>query len=190
MRNIPLICDPARDRITVGGEEYAVLTNYRRWLVVYDLLTDDGGEAGAKKLAECAACAVCPELLTEAGELREGIDAGEVLSALAGFLLRSNGGEGAGGEREGRGGGYGERVLDFARDAELIYSSFLLAYGTDLSDPETKLHWHAFCALLYTLPPESALMRMIALRTLDADAIEDDRERRRMRKLKRRAMAT
>ena len=187
MRNIPLICDPARDRIRVGGEEYAVLTNYRRWLVVYDLLTDDGGEAGAKKLAECAACAVCPELLTGAGELREGIDAGEVLSALAGFLLRREGEKSGGGRSGGEG---GERVFDFVRDAELIYSSFLSAYAIDLSDPGTRLHWHAFCALLYTLPPESALMRMISLRTLDTDAIDDDRERRRMKKLKRRAMGT
>lgn len=185
MRNIPLICDPARDSIAVGGEEYPVLTNYRRWLVAYDLLTDSGEETGAKKLAECAACAVCPALLTDGGELREGIDPGEVLRALSLFLLCRGGDEDE--RREEGGAAVGERVLDFAHDAELIYSSFLSAYGIDLSNPEEKLHWHAFRALLYSLPPESALMRMIALRTLDADAIEDDRERRRLKRLKRRA---
>ncbi len=36
---IPLICDPLPCEITVGGKRVRILTDYRRWLVVWEVLS-------------------------------------------------------------------------------------------------------------------------------------------------------
>lgn len=36
---IPLICDPLPCEVTVGGKRVRVLTDYRRWLVVWEVLS-------------------------------------------------------------------------------------------------------------------------------------------------------
>ena len=58
-----------------------------------------------------------------------------------------------------------KRVFDFEQDAQVIYSSFLYAYGIDLFEQQGKLHWLAFIALLQNLPEDSAFCRLINIRT-------------------------
>ena len=36
---IPLICDPMPCEVTVGGKRVRVLTDYKRWLVVWEVLS-------------------------------------------------------------------------------------------------------------------------------------------------------
>ena len=75
------------------------------------------------------------------------------------------------------------RLIDnLVYDAELILSSFIAAYGIDLTCGE--MHWWKFSALLKTLPPECELMRTVSLRMTDTSAIEDDSLRRRVRRAK------
>lgn len=42
----------------------------------------------------------------------------------------------------------GETVLDYEKDAPLIYAAFFEMYGLDLFDEGLRLHWHKFLALL------------------------------------------
>ncbi|WP_455046632.1 Gp15 family bacteriophage protein [Mogibacterium timidum] len=61
-------------------------------------------------------------------------------------------------------------VMDFDKDANLIYASFLQAYGIDLYDVEPEgLHWYKFRALLQGIPPDTQLSRLIEIRAYDGD---------------------
>ena len=60
-----------------------------------------------------------------------------------------------------------ERVTDYLVDSEFIYASFLHCYGIDLCDPNLKLHWHQFKALLFGLPDESRYKQILAMRCAD-----------------------
>lgn len=68
-----------------------------------------------------------------------------------------------------------KRTYDFDRDAEAVYTSFLQAYGIDLTRAE--LHWWKFRRLLAGLPVESAFMQRIYYRTADTRGM--GREQRR-----------
>lgn len=61
-------------------------------------------------------------------------------------------------------------VIDFDEDANLIYASFLQAYGIDLYDVDPEgLHWYKFRALLQGIPPDTQLSRLIEIRAYDGD---------------------
>ena len=76
----------------------------------------------------------------------------------------------------------GEKIFDFAADSELIFASFLAAYGLDLT--KEHMHWFKFMALLKPLSPDSPLMRTVRLRQTDTSEIEDDKLRRQIRRAK------
>lgn len=61
-------------------------------------------------------------------------------------------------------GGENGPSYDFVTDAELIYSSFMQAYGIDLFEVKGNFHWQKFTALLKGLPPDSALQQVINIR--------------------------
>ena len=57
----------------------------------------------------------------------------------------------------------GEKVFDFEQDSGRLYSSFRMAYGIDLR--KEKLHWFEFLELFSGLPEDTALMKVIDIRT-------------------------
>lgn len=67
-----------------------------------------------------------------------------------------------------RGGSGGARAFDPDVDAGLLVASFMQAYGIDLTDPATEMHWHLFCALLRNLPGDTSLSRVMGARTWTA----------------------
>ena len=72
------------------------------------------------------------------------------------------------GDREpgdGKGAVKSGQAYDFEQDADAIYSSFMVAYGIDLST--AALHWWVFRKLLFGLPPETPFMQRIHYRTAD-----------------------
>lgn len=81
----------------------------------------------------------------------------------------------AGGAETVRGHG-GEQVISFTQDEELIYASFLSEYGIDLA--KEKLHWWRFLALVRSLSPESALMRVAHIRAVKPSDIKNPDLRR------------
>lgn len=70
--------------------------------------------------------------------------------------------------RKGR--GKGEKTMDFSYDADLLYASFMQAYGIDLFEEAGKLHWWKFYSLLQGLPSDTKLMDVISIRQREVPA--------------------
>lgn len=165
---IPLICDPMPCEVTVGGKRVRVLTDYKRWLVVWEVLSSS--LPGRLKAELC-----CHAVVEESVNLD---DWEEILKALAAFLLQKDSIE----ENGSISSYHGEKLFDFAADSELIFASFLAEYGIDLTTEH--MHWFKFMALLKSLSPDSPLMRTVRLRQTDTSEIEDDKLRRQIRRAK------
>lgn len=61
--------------------------------------------------------------------------------------------------------GKSKPVMDFEEDADLIYSSFRLAYGIDLNREVGRLPFTAFIALLEGLPEQTKLREVMSIRS-------------------------
>ena len=61
--------------------------------------------------------------------------------------------------------GGGRRAVDFDADAPLILAAFRQAYGIDLADPGTAMHWHVFLALFRALPADTLMAQVMGWRT-------------------------
>lgn len=57
-----------------------------------------------------------------------------------------------------------DRLIDYVLDGEYIVASFQAAYGIDLTDPNLKMHWHRFKALMDGLPDDSKMAKIIGYR--------------------------
>lgn len=62
-------------------------------------------------------------------------------------------------------GGGGDRILDYAIDADYIYSAFVGQYGIDLLAAD--LHWHQFMALLRGLNSSTRLYEIMGYRSYE-----------------------
>ena len=172
---IPLICDPLPCEITVDGKRVRVLTDYKRWLVVWEVLSSP--LPGRLKADLCSSAVVEDSVNLDDWE--------EILKAFAAFLLQKDsiGEENCSILRENCISSYhGEKLFDFAADCELIFASFMAEYGIDLTTEH--MHWYKFMALLKSLSPDSPLMRTVRLRQTDVSEIEDDKLRRQIRRAK------
>lgn len=79
-------------------------------------------------------------------------------------------------------GGNARRSYDFEQDADALLSSFLDAYGLDLST--AKIHWWTFKRLLCNLPPETPFMRRMYYRTAETGKLSKS-EREHVLKMRR-----
>lgn len=87
-----------------------------------------------------------------------------------------------GGEKKEDSGKPNKRAYDFTQDADALLSSFLDAYGLDLST--AKIHWWTFKRLLCNLPPETPFMRRMYYRTADTKKMSKS-ERKHVEKMRR-----
>lgn len=170
-----ILTDPLGTSVTVCGESVPIETDYRRWLLVMEVI-GDGEITNPLTRIECLIMIACPTVWKRiiAGEIFSDEFVSELIDAIVRFA--SCGEAADAGEQE------GERVFDFTQDGEMIYASFMQAYGIDLCD--VTMHWHKFMALLRHLPAECEFMRVVQLRQCDTSKIEDDSLRRRMRRAK------
>lgn len=76
------------------------------------------------------------------------------------------------------------RLIDFEKDAEYIYASFLQAYGISLLREQDRLSWVEFGALLNALPDDTIMQRIIEIRSWRPKQGESSEYRQNMRKLK------
>lgn len=58
-----------------------------------------------------------------------------------------------------------KEFMNYEKDAEYIYASFLFDYGIDLFEERGKMHWNKFNSLLINLSDESKLKKVISYRT-------------------------
>lgn len=59
-----------------------------------------------------------------------------------------------------------KKIMNFQKDAGLIYASFLHAYNIDLFELQGKLHWYKFSNLLVHLPDKTAFKEVVGYRTM------------------------
>ena len=80
----------------------------------------------------------------------------------------------------------GEILLDYKKDAGLIYCAFLQGYGIDLFEMQGKLHWAKFLTLLNNIPDETRLAKVIGYRGMNLPAanMHNRHEIMRLRELK------
>lgn len=95
----------------------------------------------------------------------------EAFAALLDFY--TGGSEADGGSREPR---HTELAFDYATDASLIVAAFQQAYGLDLT--RARVHWWRFRALFAALPEDTALARVMSLRTTDLSGLQGETRQR------------
>ena len=66
-----------------------------------------------------------------------------------------------------------ETVMDFQKDAGLIYVSFLSEYGIDLFKEQGKLHWYQFSELLSNLGEKTAFKKVVGYRTMKVPSTKE-----------------
>lgn len=64
------------------------------------------------------------------------------------------------------------RGYDFKKDADALYQSFMEAYNIDLY--EVRMHWWKFRKLMFGLPANTPLMKLIYWRTTDVSKLSKD----------------
>ena len=77
---IPLICDPMPCEVTVGGKRVRVLTDYKRWLVVWEVLSSS--LPGRLKAELCCHAVVEGDVRYDEWD--------EIINAFAAFLLQKD----------------------------------------------------------------------------------------------------
>lgn len=156
---IDLAVDPSeggrclRQTLSCEGGEVPVDTSFRAWLAFGRALREDG---------------IADPRVLRGPALPGWADAAVAFFADEQELPRSTGGSGA-------------RALDYDADAPLIVAAFRQAYGIDLTDPGTDLHWHLFLCLLRCVPGETLLAQVMSWRAWTPgrrSAEEDARARR------------
>lgn len=63
-------------------------------------------------------------------------------------------------------------AFDYILDGPLIVAAFQAAYGLDLTDPATQIHWWRFQALLQGLPETCVFSRVVGWRTADLSGMK------------------
>lgn len=71
----------------------------------------------------------------------------------------------------------GKRILDYEKDADLIYSAFTSQYKLDLQDIE-QLHWWKFQSLLNGLRGDNKLCEIMNYRSMDLSKIQDKEQKK------------
>ena len=76
------------------------------------------------------------------------------------------------------------KLIDFKKDAEFIYASFLQAYNINLFRSHDKLSWIEFRALVNALPDDTIMQRIIEIRQWEPRRGDSDEYKENMRRLK------
>lgn len=177
MTRFNILCDRLPDTLSVDGEVYPIMTDFRRWILLLDLFDKCKNNSEAVDIFTLARCA---ERIIMKGAIPHDLPidkTARLLDEITAFALC-----GAGVKDEEKEGRTSTQVFDFECDCEIILSSFLVHYGIDLT--EVEMHWWKFLALLRTLPSESDFMKIVRLRSCDTTKIGDDETRRRVRRAK------
>lgn len=167
--NSPLLgADALPLTIVVGGEAFPIRSDFRDGIRFESMMYDERVPDGAK--VNMALSILLPErppahLLAE------------TLEAMLSFYRC--------GKPEAPEGDDGRQLYSFAHDYDIIYAAFLQAYGIDLLDPATTLHWWKFRAMLLALPEDCQFMRVVGYRAARVTSDMSREQRSHIRKMQR-----
>lgn len=134
------------DSLTVDGVQYPIDTDFRTWVTLYDKICN--GKTDEEKTAALV------DFITGAGLP---LVAGSIDAVMDFFACAHH-------TQQTSGKGSGQRVFDFIKDSEYIYSAFLESYRIDLS--RDKLHWFSFIALFRSLPQDCQICKIMHYRAV------------------------
>lgn len=164
-----IITDGLPDCVEIDGGTYYINTDFRVWVKIELLFSDDVPEGYRLPLALGLAFDTIPENKEEAAE------------ALLAFY---SGGKNAekkpsGKKKKSR---KNRRIYSFEYDSEYIYAAFMQAYGIDLADVE--MHWFKFKALFAALPDECLMSKIMGWRSIEITKDMPETARKRYAELK------
>lgn len=159
--------------VTINDENYPIITDFREWIRFADL-------AQAEDLTDHEKVAVAMEWYK--GDRPE--DIAIALMALVDFFQGKDEEEDTG-EMANSKASSQTPVFSYTHDAEVIYADFIRVYGIDLLDVD-YIHWWKFKALLFGLPDDSGFKTRVYYRSINLAEVQDDNERKRIRRLKER----
>ena len=164
-----IITDGLPDCVEIDGGTYYINTDFRVWVKIELLFSDDVPEGYRLPLALGLAFDTIPENKEEAAE------------ALLAFYSGGKNAEkkASGKKKKSR---RNRRIYSFEYDSEYIYAAFLQAYGIDLAD--VKMHWFKFKALFAALPDECLMSKIMGWRALEITKDMPEASRKRYAELK------
>ena len=159
------------DYVEVRGKRCRIVTDFREWIKLVELL-DDEGVPGRKKAELLLQWYIdCPEDTEEAiyklGEF------------LAGNVLYPEPKKTDSSKSE------SEPVFSYTEDAGCIFAAFLEYYGIDL-ERVRYMHWWKFLILFEGLPEQAEIKQRMMYRKADLNSIKDKDERKRVKEIKKR----
>lgn len=159
-----ILYDKLPDSVCVGGVEYPVYTDFRRWVQIETLLSENSSaEDIARAIMLCYK--VLPKNLSDAVE----------------GIMKFHSGNSAYKKRTVK--GHKTPVYSYEHDSEYIYGAFFEKYGIDLCTAD--LHWLQFRALFRTLG-DCRFTKILAYRTIDLANLKNKEQKQIYRKLKHR----
>lgn len=177
-----ILTDRLPDSVQVYGKRIPLETDFRRWILFTELMTDGAADAEVKvRTAVRIVCRGGDAIPLYDGEFALALMKELTRFAALGKVLPPSVDQAERAERENPS-KQAEPVFDFEYDGERIYAAFRAVYGIDLC--ETELHWWKFMALLRHLPGDCEFMRVVQLRMCDVSRVEDENARRSLRRAK------
>ena len=169
-----VLYEPLPDAVTVKEKSYKVLTDYKAWLKLIDLVdSQELTEDQKNMLYKEWYIDICPD------------DTNDRQLGLVRFLTMDELRDRTRGQQQTRGAPKKKQkqTLSYSLDAPFIVSGFLECYGIDLLDPQTEMHWWRFCMLLDGLPDHTEIQKRRAYRAIDLSSIKDKNEKARIRRI-------
>ena len=166
-----VLYDEFPDFVEVDGKLYKIITDFRDWIRLNDLVDDDEVNDIDK---------VNLLLMWFDGEIPDNIEG--AIYALGDFLTAR------GIYRDSETGEKKKdiaRAFSFSEDAGCIYSAFRECYGIDLQTVE-YMHWWKFQTLFDWLPQDTEIKKRMMYRTVNLNDITDKEERKRVKRIQER----
>ena len=158
-----LFCEKFPEVISVDSADYPILTDFRVWAQVEQLLY--------KGLDSLEAVVSLYKLVFPQGS-RVPQNIGDTVSKIIAFYAcgetaSKKGGKGSSGKR---------RVVSYLEDSGMIYAAFLAQYRIDLT--ESSVHWWKFRTLFDGLWETHQISKVIGYRSADVAKIKDKEQRK------------
>lgn len=157
------------DSIEVEGKQYKIVTDFREWIMLQDMIKDND-------LSKAEKITLCKDWILEENPPMTM----EIIKAMCEFLV--------GNERQDRNSNAKSNTaspptFSYKYDASVIYSDFFREYKIDLLDIP-YMHWWKFKILLEGLSDESEFKKRVYYRSVNLSNIKDKKERKRIEKIK------
>lgn len=161
------------DYVVINGRKVRVVTDFREYIKLIDLLKDDEVDTVDK------ARLILQWFLDDPGE-----DFSECLQALSDFVTnyKEQKVEKSSEEENEDSNLQRNPVISYGQDAPYILSGFLECYGIDLTEIP-YMHWWKFQMLIDGMNEGCELKKRMGYRSVDLSKIKDKEERERIRRI-------